>query len=287
VLPAPLLDMTIASQERVSMKRDLLLAFALCGLFVVSATAHDLFLKLDTYFLAPNSKATVRLMNGTFSKSEGKVARDRMQDVTILNPQGDVLHPPESNFSDEGEMTLLDLQTAGSGTYVVSVSTKPREIDLKAADFNDYLKHDGIPDILAARKRSGELSKDVRERYSKHVKAVFQVGDARTDNFKTPLNYPVEIIPQQNPYALKVGQTLVVQCLKDDKPIPNQFVMAGWESGNRESQPVGTRTDANGMARIKLKSPGKWYVKMIHMEPLNEPALNYESKWATLTFEIR
>jgi hypothetical protein len=269
------------------MKRNLLLASALCGLFVVSATAHDLFLKLDTYFLPPNSKATVRLMNGTFSKSEGKVARDRMRDVTILGPDGQASRPPESNFRDEGEMTLLDLQTAGPGTYVIGISTKPREIDLKAADFNDYLKHDGIPDVLAARRRSGELGKDVRERYSKHVKALLQVGDARTEKHKTPLNYPVEIVPQQNPYMLKVGQTIEVQCLMDGKPLANQFVMAGYESGKRESQPVSMRTDANGIARIKLKAAGKWYIKMIHMEPLREPGLNYESKWATLTFEIR
>lgn len=44
------------------------------------------------------------------------------------------------------------------------------------------------------------------ERYSKYVKAVFQVSEARTDSFKTALGYPVEITPQQNPYALKGGR---------------------------------------------------------------------------------
>lgn len=269
------------------MKGNLLLASTMCGLFVVSATAHDLFLKLDTYFLPPDSKATVRLMNGTFGESEGKVARDRMRDVTLLNPGGNISHPPESNFHDEGEMTLLEVQTTGPGTYVVGISTRPREIDLKAADFNDYLDHDGIPDVLSARKQSGELGKDVRERYSKHVKALLQVGGARTENFKTSLNYPVEIIPQQNPYTLKVGQRIEVQCLLNGKPIANQFVMAGYESGKREQHAVSTRTDANGRARIKLEAGGKWYVKMIHMEPAKEPGLNYKSKWATLTFEVR
>jgi hypothetical protein len=28
-------------------------------------------------------------------------------------------------------------------------------------------------------------------------------------------------------------------------------------------------------------------VKMIHMTASNEPGINYESKWATLTFEVR
>jgi hypothetical protein len=41
------------------------------------------------------------------------------------------------------------------------------------------------------------------------------------------------------------------------------------------------------MARIRLNSAGKWFIKFIHMTPLSEPNLNYESKWASLTFEIR
>ena len=47
------------------------------------------------------------------------------------------------------------------------------------------------------------------------------------------------------------------------------------------------RTDADGVARFVLDSPGKWYVKFINMVPVSAPDLDYESKWATLTFQIR
>jgi uncharacterized GH25 family protein len=269
------------------MWKRVLTACTLFTILVISASAHDLFLKPDAYFLQPNSKATVRLMNGTFQNSEGKVARDRVQDVTVVASDYKVNHPELAAFRDEGEVTLLDLETFGPGTYLVGLSTKPKEIDLKAADFNDYLKHDGIPDILDRRAERGEMGKDVRERYSKHVKALLQVGDVRTDSYRIPLNYPVEIIPQQNPYSLKVGETLEVQCLKDGKPINNQFVIAGFEISGRMSHEVHMRTDKNGKAQFKLNSSGKWYVKLIHMEPLEGSSLNYESKWATFTFELR
>jgi uncharacterized GH25 family protein len=158
---------------------------------------------------------------------------------------------------------------------------------LKAAEFNDYLQHDGLPDTLAERKKNNELGKDIRERYSKHVRAVFQVGDKLSDEYRRPLGYPVEIIPQQNPYSLKVGETISVLCTQDGQPIANQFVMAGWESRGRKLHTLDARTDASGIAHFKLTAPGKWYVKLIHMTPLSDPNLNYESKWATLTFEIR
>ncbi len=261
------------------------LSLLICCL-VVSAQAHDLFLKFDTYFLRSNSQATVRLLNGSFRGSEGAVARDRMLDVSLVASDGKISHPEAIMWRDEGATALLNLQTDVAGTYGVSVSTKPREIDLKSKDFNEYLSHDGLPDILAARRKNGELSKDVRERYSKHVRAIFQVGDARTDSYKMPLGYPIEIIPQQNPYDLRVGQTLEVLCTLDGRPLVNQFVLAGRETRGRMSRETSSRTDAYGIARFKLGGAGKWYLKMIHMTPVTNSDVNYESKWATLTFEI-
>ena len=269
------------------MKRTV--TFTLITLFASAlvASAHDLFLKLDSYFLEPNTRAHVRLLNGTFNRSDGLVARDRFHDISLV-AHGDRKTGAESfSWRDEGKTTLMEIQTLEPGTYLVAASTKPREIDLKAAEFNDYLDHDGIPDTLADRRRDGELGKDVRERYSKHVRAIFQVGNKLTDDYKLPLGYPVEIIPQQNPYALKAGQTLTVLCTLDGQPLGNQFVVAGWESVGGKMQSTTTRTNQSGLAHFKLRAAGNWYVKLIQMSKLADEKLNYESKWATLTFAVR
>jgi uncharacterized GH25 family protein len=264
-----------------------LLIFGLLLLIAASVQAHDLFLRLDSYILPPNSSAVVRLLNGTFQKSEGLIARERMRDISLRAP--DLRKPIADSLKwrNQGETTIMDLQTGGPGTYVVGISTIPREISLKAADFNDYLAHDGLPDILAARTKSDELNFDVRERYSKHVRAIFQVGEVLSDDYKSPLDYPVELIPQQNPYSLKRGQTLSVLCMLDGQPLGNQFVIAGWEGANGRIRTVETRSNLSGIAQFKLAETGKWFVKFIHMKPVTDPGLNYESKWATLTFELR
>jgi hypothetical protein len=269
------------------MRLKLLIVFLATFLMVLSVNAHDLFLKLDSYFLQPNAKANVQLLNGTFQSSDGIVRRDRMRDISLIAPDAGISAAKSISWRDVEKTTTMGISTGGPGTYVVGISTKPREIDLKAADFNDYLKHDGIPDILAKRTKDGELGKDIRERYSKHVRAIFQVGSARTEEYRTVLHYPVEILPQSNPYSLKVGQTLSVLCTLDGKPLVNQFVIAGWESVDGKLHSLDTRTDAQGVARIKLLAAGTWYVKMIRMTASNEPEINYESKWATLTFQIR
>jgi uncharacterized GH25 family protein len=269
------------------MKKQFVTAVALCVALMSIAQAHDLFFKFTSYFLKPNTRNIVRLLNGTFRRSENVVTRDRMVDVSLVNGKGERTHPPLTDWHDEGNTALLNVSTGEAGTYLLGLYTKPRELAMKAAAFNHYLEHEGVPDILSRRKEKGELKKDSQERYSKHVKAIFQVGDARTDVYQTVLGYPVEIIPQQNPYVLKVGRTLEGLCLKDGQPLAGQYVLAGREFNGRMFNLPGRKTNENGLAQIPLKGAGKWYVKFISMKESIETPVNYESKWATLTFEIR
>jgi uncharacterized GH25 family protein len=274
------------------MRKTLALTAGLLLLVVGTLSAHDLFLKLPSYFLAPNSEATVALLNGTFEQSENIITRDRMLDVSVVDGSGTVRHPDTSQWRDEGKRAMLRFETGETGTYVLGVSTAPRTIELSAEDFNGYLKHDGVLDVLAARKENGTLDQPARERYSKHVKAIAQVGSERTQSFDRRLGYPIEIVPQQNPYALRTGDTLDVLVLRDGKPVADQIVYASHEDHHSHAEQgehheaVDTRTDTNGLAAIPLSHTGRWYVRLIHMEAVSGPSVDYESNWATLTFEV-
>jgi uncharacterized GH25 family protein len=110
-----------------------------------------------------------------------------------------------------------------------------------------------------------------------------QVGDRRTDGYQTALGYPAELIPLDNPYALRLGDMFRVRVMIDGEPVANQLVTAGRRSGQRS-----VRTDSAGVARVRISSRGAWYVKFIHMRPaVGDSTIDYESKWATLTFGVR
>ena len=268
------------------MKKHTILGGILLLSLVASVFAHDLFLKTDSYFLEPNSKFTVQIMNGTFQASEGAVSFARLNDVSVVS-NGKRVHPLETDFTKNETTAFMNLTTGAAGTYVVGLSTKSREIALKAADFNEYLREDGLPDTLEERRKTGELEKVAKERYAKHVKAILQVGKKQTDDYKTILGYPVELVPQQNPYKLKKGDTIEILCLFDGKPLANQVVLAGREESGKIKASPELRSDVKGIVKLKLDGSGKWYVKFIKMSKLEDPNLNYESKWTTLTFEIR
>ena len=275
--------------------RIVLAALALL-LAATALDAHDLFLRLDSFFVRPESTARIRVLNGTFSSSENAVARNRLSDISVVGPPGRI-KLDTTLWQATGDTSRLSVPIGATGTYVVGASTLPREITLEAKEFNAYLEEDGIPDVLAARRRAGELETKATERYSKHVKAILQAGTRRSGDFNRVLGYPAELVPLNNPYLSRAGGWLRVAALVDGKPVANQLVVAGGRPprGGRLAERR-VRTDTDGIARIRITDGGQWYVKFINMvrvaggstpRPAGTPAFDYESKWATLTFEIK
>jgi len=270
------------------MKTRFLIVFALLLGVTGALQAHDLFLRLDNFFIEPGASARIRVLNGTFSKSENSVTRARLRDLSVVGPAG-TTHPDTTTWMDKGDTSIFTVPTGAPGTYVIGASLRPSQITLKAKDFNEYLASDGIPDVLAARRRAGELGKDATEKYAKHVKALIQVGAERTPGFDTVLGYPAELVPLNNPYSSRPGGWLRVRAIVDGKSMANQLVVSGGRPTRGGRMAVrSVRTDTDGVARIRISERGQMYVKFIHMAPVSgDPALNYESKWATLTFQVR
>jgi uncharacterized GH25 family protein len=250
--------------------------------------AHDMFLRPAQLFVAERAEVLVRLLNGTFSRSENSITRDRLVDVAIVSPTGRAtLDTAEWNTT--GDTSTFTLKTGSAGTYVIGVSTRPRVLELPGEDFNTYLRDDGIPDELAARRREGRLQERSKERYHKHVKAMLQVGTALSDAYATVLGYPAEIVPLSNPYELRVGDILLVRVLVNGRPVPNQYVQYGGRTrADARFTQRSVRANAEGVAAVAISRPGTYYVKFIHMTRLpNDPEANYESAWATLVFGVK
>jgi hypothetical protein len=274
-----------------------------------------MYLKLDTYFLEPNSSAKILLYNGTFEKSDNTIDRNRMVDVSLVG-NGNKTSMDTTQWSDKEGVTILDFTTGNEGTWVAGVSTAPRNIEMNAEDFNDYLQHDGVLDMLEWRKENNALDQDAIEKYSKHVKTIFQVGEQLSNDWQTKLGYPIEFIPLSNPYDLHPGHDMQVQLLWQGAPLANQLVYIGSKATEHEHEHShgsehshGTeeghshehegeetadhhhdlaqyRTDTEGKVTFNIAHQGIWYLRTIHLVTSEEEGLTHESNWATLTFEI-
>ena len=267
--------------------------------------SHDLYVKMETYFLQPNQEATLSLYNGTFENSENIITRDRMLDASVIAQGKRVAINPDQWQDLDSTVTQLTFNTGEAGTYLAGVSTKARKIELTAEEFNSYLEHDGVLDMLEQRTNDRLTDQDVVESYQKHVKAIYQVGNIKTNDWKTELGYPIEFVPQANPYEKYSGEKLEVQLLLDGKPLSSQLVYADYikspyahTHGDHTHEHDGTthahddthddgehdhthesqseeahthtsgqqlRTNDEGMVMVNLPEDGIYYLRTIHM----------------------
>ncbi|HVE80116.1 MAG TPA: DUF4198 domain-containing protein [Gemmatimonadaceae bacterium] len=100
--------------------------------------------------------------------------------------------------------------------------------------------------------------------------------------------HPSPLPRPENPYALRRGATLRVRALLEGRPVANQYGGGGGRTAR--GGPIGVRTartDADGVAHVALPVAGRWYVKFIRMERVTGDTIDYRSRWATLTSELR
>ncbi len=258
------------------------------ALIATVANAHDLFLRPSQFFIQPDSSITVPVLNGTFSKSENAITRDRLADVSLVGPDG--RQPIDlSAWTERDPSSSVTVKVSEAGSYVIGAAVRPRMLSMKGPDFTTYLKEEGIDHIVRARADKGQSASPSHERYSKYVKTLLQVGEKTTESYGTVLGYAAEIVPLANPGSLHAGATLTVRCLVDGKPLARYIVVAGGRKGTSAIRLPQQRqvTDDKGEATFTLTTAGAWYVKFVHMVEMNEPDVQYESKWATLTFGVR
>ena len=273
-------------------RRTMLRASVMCALLLpmaaAIASAHDMFIRPERFRVAENTEILVRLLNGTFSRSLNSIARVRLADVRVQGSTA-LIELDTADWNATGDTSTFRFRTGGAGTYVIGVSTRPNVIAMSGADFARYLREDGIPDELAQRRREGIAADSARERYAKHVKALLQVGATPSDDYATVLGYPAELVPLDNPYARRGAGTLRFRVLVDGQPVANQYVQYGGRTANGARIAMrGARSNAEGIVRIPVQGSGPRFVKFISMTRTPGAAeTTHESKWATLTFEVR
>jgi uncharacterized GH25 family protein len=160
-------------------------------------------------------------------------------------------------------------------------------IELEADKFNEYLKEDGIDNILALREKTGEMGKPSREFYQRCAKSILQVGNKKDDTYAINCGMPLEIMPLQNPYDLKIGDKLSVKILFEGKPLADAVVRSWHKVDETKTNQGRFRTNAQGITAIELNAKGIWMISLVKMiETTDKSQSDYQSYWGSLTFEI-
>lgn len=261
-------------------------SIATLALTIVSAaSAHDLYLMPDTFFPAQGEKVTVGFHVGdSFPESEVSGRLERLVNPRLIWRAGSTAF---QHLRVEGKRDVGDATIPARGELIAAVNTIPNRIELTPGKFTEYLKEEGLTDVVAWRSQHGASSKPGKERYSKYAKSILLSGPS--DGFASHVvGYIIEIIPEADPYALAPGQSLPIRVLFRGKPAPGLQIESAWSGkGGRKTTVVG-RTGPDGRLKVPLAAAGLWRLHTIKMESCEDPAVaDWESFWASLTFAVR
>ena len=179
-------------------------------LLVSGVLAHDYWLSPGSFFLPVGGATAVRMFVGDeFKREEERVLqKDQTSRFELVSPNGKTEDLLSAGQSDQSPVAHLRFNAPGN--YLLVMERLPQHLDQPPDRFNAYLTEEGLNSILDQRQQSGESNRPGRERYSRYLKALFQIGDKYDKNFRRVMGQKLEILPQSNPYELKPGDRLKV-----------------------------------------------------------------------------
>lgn len=259
------------------------LPLLLCA--ALAAQGHDMYIMPGTFFPSHGATITVGFHIGdSFPETEVSGHLDRLQNPKLIWQTGS---GAVRNLRVEANRNVGDAVAGGSGELIAAVNTVPTLIQLDPAKFAEYLKAEGLTDIIAWRAQHGESAKPGKERYSKYAKAILLSG-APNAFAGHAVGYVIEIIPEADPYTLKPGHFLPIQVLFRGKPAAGLQIESAWAGNKDRKTAVVGLTGSDGRLKVPLPATGLWKIRTIKMERCAEPSVaDWESFWASMTLELR
>lgn len=264
------------------------IAAALLILFA-SATAfsHEYWFEANNFFLRVGEATSIRLFAGSELRSESEMPfqASKTNSFQMFTPNGTF---DMRTMAEDERKPVVNFSADQAGTYVLAMERGWSYIGLDADKFEEYLNEDGMQYIVEERKRLGETKKQGRERYSRYIKTMVQVGANRTGNAKSRYGGRLEIVALDNPYSKKAGETMQFQVYFNGAPLASKTVFADNRDGDATST-MKLITDKDGKVSVKLDRKGIWLIRLVFMQRCLRACgdADWESFWGSLSFGLK
>ncbi len=253
-----------------------LVAVACSAVCSTTAHAHDTWAVMQDYTLNRPAEPTLGVVSSHLFTIPGKdyVTPDRVEKAFFLSPDGSgtiAASPVKEGFHARHALGT-------PGTYMAVVVSQP-----------------GFSSKTTEGYKQGKTRKDLKEVLScsyseKFSKALFTVGKAGGNAFSRTLGHSLEIVPLQDPSAMKVGEVMSVRVLFQGKPLPSATVSgvyAGF-SDDPGTFAYSTTTNKEGIAKVKLIHNGPWLLLVKQKSAYPDTTVcDAKSYSSALTFSVR
>lgn len=263
------------------MKR-ILATCALLGLMVV-LQSHEFWLEPFKFKVNPGEAVTIRYAVGeNFTGEDWNLGKNKVERMVLHEKQGiqDLTTKVPTQKGVKQKVTLNN-----AGTKMFAMQSNAAFIQLNGSKFNAYLEEDGLENIIEWRKQNGQDTVGAKEYYTRYAKLFVQCGTALDETWKKNVGHKIEILPLQNPNAIKPGDNLAVKIVFNGKPLPHTTVKVWGHVGDKIFL-QNAYTEDDGVVKFPISSSGPWMVSTVRMEKSIKVDADYESFWASMVFNV-
>lgn len=227
-----------------------------CLLLICSSvSAHDFWVQPDDYHAEPGISVPITLQvgHGPF-RQRSQLALRRITRFAAVAPDGASVDRHDSlnlgAATEDGELIF-----PAPGTYAVVLETDNRARTLDGA-----------------------------ESYSRHTKALIQVGSLQSAQATQPLGLTLEIIPDINPYSLPPASKLPVHVLFEGRPVAGAWLELT-DLGHDAAPVEAHLTDEQGHCSFSVPAGGNWLLNVVWRKLRSDSEeTQFESYFSSLSF---
>jgi uncharacterized GH25 family protein len=247
------------------------------------ALAHDTWLLARSGAVAPGTAVTLDLTSGmAFPANETAIKPERISRAAV-RLAGDTAELKDRSAAAKSLQFTARLAKPGVATLWVELA--PKSIDLTPDQVKEYLDEIGATEAVRSAWQGMPEPRRWRELYSKHAKTYVRVGEPAEDrSWSEPVGMGLEIVPEKDPTALRPGEELPVRVLRNGQPFPS-FAVGLVRQGDAHG--VLKTTDGEGRASFPIGQAGRWLLRATDVRRSTKPEADWESDFATMTFEVR
>jgi uncharacterized GH25 family protein len=248
---------------KILIARSSVLAVAFCLTLFSSSRAHEFIIKPAQLQVESGAKLPFSILATHYFMVSEEV--EPVETVTAWLVEGDKRTPVDvkENHTLETLDGFVTLNRKGTAVLVAHLQ-EPIET-IKAED-------------------SGRSQKIKREKFTKALIGVS--GD--DDGYKKVFGHKLEIVPESNVMKTRVGDEITFKILLDGKPLKSQ-VYATCDGFSRRSMTFAYATESmdDGVAHVKVTSPGVWMVRVEKRIEANAKEFDLLSLKATVVFSVQ
>lgn len=242
------------------------------------ACAHEFWIEAPQWQVAPGATLTASLRNGEDFKGielayfESRIARFELVQEGRRAPVTGRM----------GDRPALSVPVSSPGLIVAAYESVPQSLTYAEwPKFAAFAAHKDFVDIATRHDARGLAREGFRERYTRHVKALFAAGDGAGAD--SALGLETEFVALTNPYT--AAGPVAVQLLYQGAPRADAQIEVFARAPGGEVTITTTRTDAQGQAEIAV-SPGHAYLLDAVVLRPGTGDVAWETLWAAMTFAI-